>query len=94
MLSHSIKVRSAELRLLDLRTRLPFRYGITTMTEVPHLFLRIHLKIGSKTSVGIAADGYCHCAAVRTGAPLRSTKGSENPLRAGNWPGSGNGSEA
>ena len=56
MLSHSLKVRSAELRLLDLRTRLPFRYGITTMTEVPHLFLRIQLEVRGTTHVGIAAD--------------------------------------
>jgi hypothetical protein len=30
------------------RTRFPFRYGIASMTEVPHLFVRVRLEIGGK----------------------------------------------
>jgi hypothetical protein len=39
------------------RTRFPFRYGIASMTEVPHLFLRAHVKCNGKTSLGLASEG-------------------------------------
>jgi hypothetical protein len=51
-----LKVCATELFLRELRTRIPFRYGITTMTEVPHLFLRLQLEIGGKLHTGVAAD--------------------------------------
>lgn len=39
------------------RTRFPFRYGIASMTDVPHLFLRTQVSSGSASSSGIAAEG-------------------------------------
>lgn len=51
------------LRLLDtalfraeLRTRMPFRYGIATLTQLPHVFLRAEVEIDGKLHAGIAAD--------------------------------------
>ena len=42
--------------ILNLRARMPFRFGISTMTFAPHLFLRIELSIDGQRAWGIAAD--------------------------------------
>ena len=39
-----------------MRTRMPFRYGITTLTALPHLFLRATIEIDGRQQVGITAD--------------------------------------
>ena len=39
------------------RTRFPFRYGIASMTEVPHLFVRTHVTVGSQSSFGLTSEG-------------------------------------
>ncbi|MCX8091954.1 MAG: hypothetical protein N3I86_13645 [Verrucomicrobiae bacterium] len=39
------------------RTRFPFRYGIASMTEVPHLFARTHVQTDAAASVGLASEG-------------------------------------
>ena len=51
-----ITLRSAELFRLQLKARMPFRYGIATMTEVPHVFLRLAFDFGGRTQTGVAAD--------------------------------------
>src|SRR6266508_2966861 len=39
------------------RTRFPFRYGIASMTDVPHLFVRTTVKVAGKTSLGLSSEG-------------------------------------
>ncbi len=39
------------------RTRFPFRYGIASMTEVPHLFARMMVTVEGKSSVGLSSEG-------------------------------------
>ncbi len=39
-----------------LRTRIPFRYGIATMTEVPHVWLEVEAEIDGERVRGWAAD--------------------------------------
>src|SRR4026207_1763209 len=39
------------------RTRFPFRYGIASMTEVPHLFVRTTVDVDGKSSLGVSAEG-------------------------------------
>src|SRR5437867_12703520 len=39
------------------RTRFPFRYGIASMTDVPHLFVRAPVAVGGKSSLGLTAEG-------------------------------------
>jgi hypothetical protein len=39
------------------RTRFPFRYGIASMTEVPHLFVRTTVKAAEKSSFGLTSEG-------------------------------------
>lgn len=49
-------VEAAAFRL-GMRTRFPFRYGIASMTELPHLVLRIRLESALGETTGIAAEG-------------------------------------
>lgn len=51
-----ILLRSAELFIFDLRLRMPFRYGIATLTEVPHAILRVTFEIDGALHAGLAAD--------------------------------------
>lgn len=39
------------------RTRFPFRYGIASMTEVPHLFVRTRVTVAEKSSFGLTSEG-------------------------------------
>lgn len=43
--------------VLPTRTRFPFRYGIASMTDVPHLFLRTRVAAGARSSSGLASEG-------------------------------------
>ena len=43
--------------VLRTRTRFPFRYGIASMTDVPHLFVRTDVTSGGRSAVGVAAEG-------------------------------------
>ena len=51
-----IQLKKATLQRHELRTRMPFRYGIVTMTELPHVFIEVEAKIGGKLVRGISAD--------------------------------------
>ena len=52
----SIVVTESELRKIQLKTRMPFRYGIASMTEFPLAFVRIRAQIDGVQSFGIASD--------------------------------------
>src|SRR5216117_1855205 len=39
------------------RTRFPFRYGIASMTDVPHLFARTTVTVAGKSSLGLTSEG-------------------------------------
>ncbi len=43
--------------VLPARTRFPFRYGIASMTDVPHLFMRTRVHAGTRSSIGLTAEG-------------------------------------
>lgn len=51
-----ITLRTAELLRLDLKLRLPFRYGIVTLTEVPQIVARITFDLDGRVATGLAAD--------------------------------------
>jgi len=52
----SIRVLDTSVYLLNMRTRMPFRYGITTLTALPHLFLQATVEIDGRREAGVAAD--------------------------------------
>src|SRR5213083_1832142 len=39
------------------RTRFPFRYGIASMTDVPHLFARTTVTAAGKSAIGLSSEG-------------------------------------
>ena len=52
----SIRVLAAEPFVLNMRTRMPFRYGIVTLAALPHLFLKVEAEIDGRRQVGVSAD--------------------------------------
>src|SRR5438093_3093878 len=51
-----IKILRSDIHRLDLKTRMPFRYGIATMTHVPAVFVRLWVEIDGKEWAGISSD--------------------------------------
>jgi L-alanine-DL-glutamate epimerase-like enolase superfamily enzyme len=56
MRNMTIRIRAGDIHVLDVHTRMPFKYGIATMTRAPHAFVRLHVDVDGATSTGIAAD--------------------------------------
>lgn len=52
-----IQIHHVEFFRLPMRTRIPFRYGITELRELPHLFVRATVEIDGETVTGVSADG-------------------------------------
>ena len=52
----SVTFEAAQLNLLNMRARMPFKYGIATMTAAPHLFMTIHADFDGVKARGVAAD--------------------------------------
>ena len=52
----SLTLLSADVQRHDIATRMPFKYGIATMTEVPHVFVSVTIRIDGKESTGCSAD--------------------------------------
>ena len=52
----SIRLLTTDLYLHNLRTRMPFKYGIATLTVVPHLFVRVQVAVDGVLATGLAAD--------------------------------------
>lgn len=46
-----------EFHVLPMRTRFPFKYGIASMTSIPHLFVTARIVVDGKDATGIASDG-------------------------------------
>ncbi len=53
----SIAIKDIDLNVLNMKARMPFRYGIASLVAVPHLFVRVTAEIGGRREVGLAADG-------------------------------------
>ncbi len=51
-----VRILEGETRLINLRTRMPFKYGIATMTDVPYAFLRLKVEVDGAVHEGFAAD--------------------------------------
>jgi hypothetical protein len=53
---NTIAIESIELVIADIRTRLPFKYGIATMVDVPHVFVRVVVRTPAGVCRGASAD--------------------------------------
>jgi hypothetical protein len=51
-----IRIGSVDLERFDASTRMPFKYGIATMTHLPHVFLRVDALFDGVIQKGISAD--------------------------------------
>ncbi len=51
-----IRLRESDIHLVSLHTRMPFKYGIATMTQMPMAFVRVRAEIDGKVHTGIASD--------------------------------------
>ena len=52
----AIRVLATRPYVLNMHTRMPFRYGIATLTALPHLFLQADVEIDGKVYAGLSAD--------------------------------------
>src|SRR5262245_64792859 len=53
---NTLQILSFDLHRHDVRLRMPFRYGIATMTEGPVVFVRLRVTDGGREVFGIASD--------------------------------------
>ena len=51
-----IRVLDSALRVVTIRTRMPFRYGIAELTETPHLFCQLTVEVDGVIAHGLSAD--------------------------------------
>jgi hypothetical protein len=51
-----LRVLGTDLHVVNLRMRMPFRYGIVTVTALPHLFVRAEVEIDGDRHIGLAAE--------------------------------------
>ncbi len=51
-----IQIKEIDLRIQNMRTRMPFKFGISSMTAVPHLVLGMVLEADGRTARGYSAD--------------------------------------
>ncbi len=51
------QIQSFRFNVLPMRTRFPFKYGIASMTALPHLFVTADLIVDGKEVVGLASEG-------------------------------------
>jgi hypothetical protein len=52
----SIRILESALYTLPVKTRLPFRYGVATLTECPHLVCRARVEVDGMRAIGFSAD--------------------------------------
>ena len=68
----TVQVLSSGLQVRDMRTRMPFRYGIASMTQVPHVVLSLQVEVDGQVTTGRSAESL---------APKWFTKVATSPFR-------------
>ena len=56
-LSPRIRVTQVDLHVLPMRTRFPFRYGIASLSQVPHVYVNAEVEIDGQKVHGISSEG-------------------------------------
>jgi hypothetical protein len=51
-----IRILHGDIHLIDLKTRLPFKYGIATMTQAPQALVRLYVEVDGREVTGVSAD--------------------------------------
>ena len=55
-MAETLEITDAEIRLVPVETRLPFEYGIVTLTRMPHCFVRVTLSVDGAETTGLSAE--------------------------------------
>ena len=50
-------LESIQFHVLPMRTRFPFKYGIASLSSLPHLFVTANLVVNGKPAEGLASEG-------------------------------------
>ncbi|MFP6900807.1 MAG: enolase C-terminal domain-like protein [Opitutales bacterium] len=53
----TLDLKQVEFRVLPMRTRFPFKYGIASLTALPHLVLQVKVEVNGILADGIASEG-------------------------------------
>ena len=53
----SIVVEDIQMHVLNMRTRFPFKYGIASLVALPHLFVRVEVRVDGDRAIGVSAEG-------------------------------------
>ena len=53
----TLDLKQVDFRVLPMRTRFPFKYGIASLTALPHLVLQAKLEVNGTSSDGVASEG-------------------------------------
>ena len=53
----TIDLKQVDFRVLPMRTRFPFKYGIASLTALPHLVLKAKVEVNGTPLDGIASEG-------------------------------------
>ncbi len=53
----TLDLKQVDFRVLPMRTRFPFKYGIASLTALPHLVLQAKLEVNGQPAEGIASEG-------------------------------------
>lgn len=53
----NVNVLRVQCYVLNMRTRMPFKYGIASMTALPHLFMRMEAVIDGRLALGVSSEG-------------------------------------
>lgn len=52
-----IKITHTRLHALNMKARMPFRYGIASLEALPHLFVQAEITVDGQPFLGLASDG-------------------------------------
>ena len=53
----SLHLLSLDYHVLNMKTRLPFKYGIATLTAVPYFMVRVEIEADGKRGTGVSSEG-------------------------------------
>lgn len=53
----TFKIQGFQFHVLPMRTRFPFKYGIASMSALPHLFVTVDMQVDGKPVQGLASEG-------------------------------------
>ena len=48
-----LRIERVERFVINTHTRMPFKYGIASMTAIPHLFVRLTLDVDGRRATGV-----------------------------------------